>query len=77
MSNTGSATLNISSIVASGDFALISSSKPCGATLAAGKSCKIKVTFTPTETGTRTGDVTISDNAGNSPQQVPLTGTGK
>jgi hypothetical protein len=39
--------------------------------------CKIAVTFTPTQTGTLTGDVTITDNAPNSPQQAPLTGTGK
>jgi hypothetical protein len=75
--NSGSATLNISGITISGDFALATSTKPCGATLAVGKNCKIKVTFTPTQTGTRTGDVTITDNAPNSPQQVPLTGTGK
>jgi subtilase family serine protease len=75
--NSGTATLNISGITISGDFALATSPKPCGATLAAGKSCKIKVTFTPTQVGTRTGDVTITDNAPNSPQQVPLTGTGK
>ncbi len=79
--NSGNATLNISSIAITGtdhgDFALVSSTKPCGATLAAGKNCKIKVVFKPTKTGTRTGDVTITDNAGNSPQQVPLSGTGK
>jgi hypothetical protein len=75
--NSGSATLNITNIGISGDFALVTSPKPCGATLAAGKSCKIAVTFTPTQKGTRTGDVTITDNAPNSPQQVPLTGTGK
>lgn len=75
--NSGTATLDISSITISGDFALATSPKPCGATLAVGKNCKIKVTFTPTAVGTRTGDVTITDNAPGSPQQVPLTGTGK
>ena len=77
VANTGNATLNISNIGISGDFALATSTKPCGTTLAAGKNCLLKVTFTPTQTGTRTGDVTITDNAANSPQQVPLTGTGK
>ena len=76
MSNTGKATLNISSIVASGDFALVASTKPCGATLAAGANCKIAVTFAPTQTGARTGAVTITDNATNNPQSVPLSGTG-
>jgi len=75
--NSGNATLNISGITISGDFALATSPKPCGATLAPGKFCKIAVTFTPTQTGTRSGSVTITDNAPSSPQQVPLTGTGK
>jgi Abnormal spindle-like microcephaly-assoc'd, ASPM-SPD-2-Hydin len=75
--NSGSATLNISGIAISGDFALATSPKPCGATLAVGKNCKIAVTFTPTQVGSRTGNVTITDNAPNSPQTVPLTGTGK
>ena len=77
LANTGDATLNISNIGISGDFALVTTTKPCGATLAAGKNCTLKVTFTPTQKGTRTGDVTITDNAANSPQQVPLSGTGK
>ena len=77
LKNTGNATLNISNIGISGDFAFLTTAKPCGATLAAGKNCTLKVTFTPAQKGTRTGDVTITDNAVNSPQQVPLTGTGK
>jgi len=77
LENTGSGTLNITSIVATGDFAIAVSKKPCGSTLAVGKSCKIAVTFTPEQTGTLTGDVIITDNAVNSPQEVPLTGTGK
>ena len=76
VTNTGSVTLNISSITTSGDFAQTTSTKPCGSTLLAGKSCIIKVTFTPTAMGTRTGSLTITDNAGNSPQTVSLSGTG-
>ena len=79
LTNTGNATLNISSIVPSGDFALapVPPKKVCGSTLAAGKSCVIKVTFTPTQKGLRTGAVTITDNAPDSPQNVSLSGTGK
>ena len=77
LTNTGTSVLNIGSITTSGDFGLGTTFKPCGATLAAAKNCKIKVTFTPTQTGTRTGQLTITDNAPNSPQTVPLTGTGK
>jgi len=76
LTNSGTATLNISSIATSGDFALTTSTKPCGSTLAAGKNCTIKVTFTPTQVGARTGNLTITDNASGSPQTVPLSGTG-
>ncbi len=76
LANTGNATLSISNIATSGDFSLITSTKPCGATLAAGQECKIEMTFTPTQLGTRTGSLTVTDNASNSPQTVPLSGTG-
>jgi hypothetical protein len=35
------------------------------------------VTFTPTATGTRSASVSVTDNAGSSPQTIPLTGTGQ
>jgi hypothetical protein len=76
MTNSGTATLSISSIATSGDFALTTSTKPCGATLLQGQNCKIEVTFTPTQVGARTGTLTITDNAANSPQTVALSGTG-
>ena len=76
LTNTGSVTLNISNIAVSGDFALASSPTPCGSTLAAAASCKIEVTFTPTQVGTRTGTLTITDNSPSSPQTVSLSGTG-
>ena len=76
VTNTGSAALDISSITASGAFAQAASTKPCGSTLAVGKNCKIEVTFTPTQVGSNTGTLSIYDNASNSPQTVPLSGTG-
>jgi hypothetical protein len=73
LTNTGTATLNITSIAATGDY---KETNTCGtAVLAAGK-CTITVTFTPIATGTRTGKVSITDNATGSPQSVPLTGIG-
>jgi hypothetical protein len=84
VANSGTATLNITVIAASGDFALkaVKATKkvtPCvnGSAVAAGASCLIEVTFTPTQTGARSGAVTFTDNAANSPQQLPLSGTGK
>jgi subtilase family serine protease len=77
LTNTGTSTLNISGITTSGDFGQTTSPKPCGATLAPGKNCKIEVTFTPTQVGTRTGTLTITDNAsGGGTQTVALSGTG-
>lgn len=75
LTNTGTATLNISSIVASGDYAI--SNNTCGATVAAGASCDVSVTFHPTKKGKRTGNLTFTDNAPNSPQNVALTGVGQ
>lgn len=76
VTNSGTATLNISSITTSGDFAQKIVAQSCGSTLAVGKSCKIEVTFTPTQAGARTGSLVITDNAPDSPQTVPLSGTG-
>jgi hypothetical protein len=74
LSNTGNAALSITGITASGDF---SQTNTCGSNVAAGASCTLSVTFKPTATGTRTGVVTITDNAVGSPQTVALTGTGE
>jgi hypothetical protein len=74
LTNTGASTLSITSIAASGDFAIQSTT--CGGTLAPKAKCTVKVTFTPTEAGTRTGTLTFVDNAPNSPQTVALSGTG-
>jgi hypothetical protein len=84
LTNSGTGTLNISNIATSGDFALATVKKtkkvtPCvaGGTVAAGASCEVKVTFTPTEAGARTGSLEFTDNAPGSPQSVALSGTGK
>jgi VCBS repeat protein/centrosomal CEP192-like protein/ASPM-SPD-2-Hydin domain-containing protein len=77
LSNTGTATLTISSIVItgtnSGDF---SETNTCGNSVTAGANCSISVTFKPTATGARSASLTITDNASGSPQSVALTGTG-
>ena len=41
-----------------------------------GASCTIDVTFTPTATGARNAYLRLVDNGGDSPQRVPLKGTG-
>jgi hypothetical protein len=74
LTNAGASTLNIGSIVPSGDFSL--SSTTCDGTLAPNGKCTANVTFTPTQAGSRTGSLTFTDNAPNSPQAVALSGTG-
>jgi hypothetical protein len=73
LTNTGTSVLNITSITPSGDYAQTNS---CGISVAAGANCAINVTFTPTATGTRTGAITVVDDAAGSPQSVTLSGTG-
>ncbi len=74
MSNTGTADLAITQIMAaSGDF---SASTTCGASLGAGASCSFTVTFTPLLAGSRTGSISITDNASGSPRTIALTGVG-
>jgi len=84
LTNTGTADLHISTIAVTGDFALfpVTQTKritPClnGSVVHAGGTCVIKVSFTPTQLGVRTGAVNFTDDAPNSPQSVALSGTGK
>lgn len=73
LTNTGPITLTISSIAASGDFL---QENNCGSGVPPGASCTIRVVFQPSAKGVRTGALTITDNAPDSPQTVALTGTG-
>jgi hypothetical protein len=75
LTNSGTATLNISNIATSGDYHI--STNTCGSTVAAGANCAVSVTFTPTKKGTRTGLLSFIDNAPGSPQTVSLTGVGQ
>jgi hypothetical protein len=68
----GGAPLDIQSIAATGDFTATSD---CPSELAIGR-CTITVTLKPTAAGTRNGMLVVTDNAPNSPQQIPLVGTG-
>ena len=74
LTNNSSTTLYFSSITTSANF---SQTNTCGGSLAAGKSCTISVTFTPTQSGSLTGTLSVNDNGTNSPQTVALSGTGK
>ncbi|MBZ5680458.1 MAG: choice-of-anchor D domain-containing protein [Acidobacteriia bacterium] len=73
VSNFGTVPLAVSQVSATGDFA---ATNFCPPSVAAGSTCNIGVTFTPTATGARTGTLTITDSDATSPQHVALTGTG-
>lgn len=73
LTNSGSAALNITSILVAGDFAQTNN---CPTALASNSSCAIHVTFTPTAAGTRNGTLTVNDNALGSLQTTNLTGSG-
>jgi hypothetical protein len=47
----------------------------CGSTLAAGATCTITVTFTPTALVAYSGSLNVTESAG-AVHQVPLSGTG-
>ncbi len=77
VTNTGTESLGFTSILVTGanstDFA---QTNTCGVTILAAGTCTISVTFTPTAPGARAAALTLTDNAANSPQSIPFTGTG-
>ena len=77
LTNVGTTSLTITSIAVTGaDAADFGETTTCGSSLAAAKSCTVSVTFKPSTTGVRSADLTFTDGASGSPQQVPLSGTG-
>ena len=80
LSNTGNATLNITSIAFAGaDAGDFSQNTTCGATLAANANCTIVAIFTPAAAGSRSGTLVVTDNSNNtagSTQSSLLAGTG-
>jgi hypothetical protein len=79
--NTQTSPITISGIVIAGesgpgDYTGGGSCPLSPNTLGAGLSCSINVTFNPTGLGTRTGALTVTDSASNSPQSIALTGVG-
>lgn len=75
LTNTGTVTsLTITSITASGDYT--KSATTCGSSLAAGTSCTVSVTFTPTIIGADNSTLIFVDSDSTSPQTITLTGTG-
>jgi hypothetical protein len=77
VTNVSGGTITISGIMISGtDPTDFSETNNCGKSLAAGKTCTVSVTFTPTTTGALSGNVTVKDTDPTSPQKILLAGTG-
>lgn len=75
LSNTGTASLAVSSIAVSGTgYSIVSSA--CPSVLAVGAGCDIDILLAATEARLYPGTLTIVDNAAGSPHTVALTGTG-
>lgn len=74
LSNTGTGTIEVSGISMTGDFV---QSNNCPTLVAPGNACTITINFEPTATGSRTGLLTIADNATLGSQTVSLSGTGE
>jgi hypothetical protein len=74
LTNNQAVALNISGISTGGaDF---TQTNTCQQPVSPGATCTIDVYFTPSAAGKRTGRLTITDDASNSPQTVALTGIG-
>ena len=74
LTNTGTLPLTATGIAMTGDF---SETDNClNQTIAAGAYCTMEVTFIPTATGSRTGQMTISANVYGGQLTVGLSGTG-
>lgn len=74
LKNTGSIALTPTTITPSGDFSKTDNCE--GATVLPGNSCAIQVTFRPTGTGNRTGQLIIAANVYGGQLTVDLSGTG-
>ena len=78
VTNSGTTSLTISSITITGlnagDFAQTNN---CTEALAPGAPCNISITFSPSATGPRVGQLIINDNAIDSPQNTFLEGVGE
>ena len=74
LNNTGALNLNIASLTITGDFA--ETDNCSGQSVAVAASCQIAVTFNPSQSGSRSGQLTVFGNVSGGQLTVSLTGTG-
>jgi hypothetical protein len=74
LSNNGTAPITGVALAATGDYSI---TVPCAVTtLAPGGSCGVTITFNPAQTGADNGTLTVTSSDLNSPDAVPMTGSG-
>lgn len=71
LTNAQNKILNISSYSVPTSYSV----SGCGSSVAAFTSCSLTITFDPLTAGTFNGSLIVTDNAGNSPQKVTLSGS--
>ena len=77
ITNAGNEPLSIANITVTGaNASQFAFGNNCGTTLAPGVNCLISGKLQPSNIGAFTAAVTITDNAGSSPQTIALSGTG-
>ena len=74
VTSSGNAPVTFTTPVITGDF--VETDNCAGQTLAAGATCTINISFAPTKTGTRSGQLTVYANIPGGQATVALTGTG-
>ncbi|MFZ0309579.1 MAG: choice-of-anchor D domain-containing protein [Candidatus Sulfotelmatobacter sp.] len=74
ITNSSSTVVDISSVVASGDYFLATARTPCGGALEPSAKCTVAVRFSPTLPGNISGSITFTDNASVSTQVLPISG---
>ncbi|MGD0443264.1 MAG: choice-of-anchor D domain-containing protein [Edaphobacter sp.] len=76
LTNNGGVPLLVQGVAITGDFVIVPGSNVCGGSIAVNAACTLQVAFAPVAGGPRSGTLTVTDNAPNSPQTLSLTGTG-
>lgn len=76
LTNRSGATVNVSRIDTSGDFAVIAPGQTFPFAIAAGSTCKLNVEFTPKTEGGCSGNITVTDDGVGSPRVIALVGKG-
>jgi hypothetical protein len=76
VTNTSAATAIFQGVFATGDYTVTGDCPSPGNTLAPATSCTLQVTFIPTQSGTRTGTLSLATSLSTLPIAAPLTGIG-